>query len=155
MRRLVAGLLALALPVCVGAEPTAPDIGAALAAIANGSNIEITTVGRRSGKKHARPIWFVVEGSRVYVQAGKDGKTDWYQNLLAKPSAELRYEGYTFLTRATPVTDPARVERIHALFLDKYRSAWLLSFLGSSIGRGKPVELLPESVTVAAPPSAR
>jgi deazaflavin-dependent oxidoreductase (nitroreductase family) len=151
MRRLVAGLVALALPLCVGAEPTAPDIGAALAAIANGSNIEITTVGRRSGKKHARPIWFVVEGSRVYVQAGKDGKTDWYQNLLAKPSAELRYEGYTFLTRATPVSDPARVERIHGLFRDKYTSAWLLSFVGSSIGQGKPVELVPESVTVAAP----
>jgi deazaflavin-dependent oxidoreductase (nitroreductase family) len=153
MRRLALALLALA--VSVGAEPAAPDVGAALAAIANGSNIEITTIGRRSGKRHTRPIWFVVEGSRVYVQAGKDGKTDWYQNLLAKPSAELRYEGYTFLTRATPVTDPGRVESIHALFRDKYTSAWLLSFVGSSIGQGKPVELVPESVTVGAPSSAR
>lgn len=147
MRRLAVALFALAVPVV--AAPAAPDVGAALAALADGSNIEITTVGRRSGKRHTRPIWFVVEEGRIYVQAGREGKTDWYQNLLAKPSAELHHGGYTFRVRATPVTDPARVERIHALFLDKYRSAWLLSFLGSSIGRGKPVELVPESVTVA------
>jgi deazaflavin-dependent oxidoreductase (nitroreductase family) len=130
-------------------EPVPPsDVDAALQRIADRSTIDITTVGRKSGKEHTKPIWFVVDDGKIVVQAGKDGKTDWYLNLQAKPAAMLRQGEYTFRARPTPVTDPARVEAIHELFLAKYTSAWLLSFVGSSIGRGKPVELTPVSLTV-------
>jgi len=130
-------------------EPPLPEVAAALARIKDASTIELTTTGRKSGKQHMRPIWFVASDDEIVVQAGKDGKTDWYRNLLKTPTASVRQDGYVFRVRATPVTDAARVEAIHKLFVQKYTSAWLLSFLGSSIGRGRPVELAPVSVSVA------
>jgi hypothetical protein len=89
-----------------------------------------------------------VSDGKIVVQAGKDGKTDWYQNLLKTPTGVARQEGYLFRVRARPVTEAARVEAIHRLFTQKYTTAWLLSFFGSSIGRGKPMELAPVAVAV-------
>ena len=152
MRARVAALLVLlaAAPVIVAAEePPLPEVAAALDRIRYRSTIELTTTGRKTGKEHTKPIWFVVSDGKIIVQAGKDGKADWYQNLLETPAALVRRDGYLFRVRAKPVTDPARVEAIHRMFLDKYTSAWLLSFFGSSIGRGKPMELAPVAVAVS------
>jgi len=90
----------------------------------------------------------VVDDGKIVVQAGKNGKTDWYQNLLKTPSGVVREDIYNFRVRAKPVTDPQRTEAIHRLFLKKYTTAWLLSWVGSSIGRGRPVELEPIAVAV-------
>jgi deazaflavin-dependent oxidoreductase (nitroreductase family) len=129
-------------------EPPLPEVAAALGRVARESTIELTTTGRKSGKQHARPIWFVVADGKLVVQAGKDGKVDWYQNLMKTPTATARQGDYMFRVRGRRVDEPARVEAIHRLFLEKYTSAWLLSFVGSSIGRGRPVELEPISVAV-------
>jgi len=141
---LVVGVAALA----VAEEPPLPEVATALSRIARGSTIELTTMGRTTGKEHTKPIWFVVDDAKIVVQAGKDGKTDWYQNLLKSPTGVVREDGYTFRVHAKPVTDAGRTEAIHRLFLKKYTSAWLLSWLGSSIGRGRPVELEPVAVAI-------
>ena len=150
MRRLAAGLaLGLGVLALTAAdEPPLPEVATALERIKDASTIELTTVGRASGKPHTRPIWFVVSEGRILVQAGKSGKTDWYRNLRKNPAVVVHQDGYTLRSRAAVVNDAAQIERIHRLFLAKYTSAWLLSFVGSSIGRGIPVELVPESVSV-------
>jgi deazaflavin-dependent oxidoreductase (nitroreductase family) len=149
MRALAAALLVLTLPgVAATDEPPLPEVAAALARVQDRSTIDLTTTGRKSGKEHTKPIWFVVSDGKIFVQAGKDGKTDWYQNLLKAPTGVARQDGYLFRVRAKPVTDPARVDAIHRRFIDKYTSAWLLSLVGSSIGRGKPMELAPVAVAV-------
>src|SRR5439155_1730647 len=99
-------------------------------------------------KEHKKPVWFVVEDGKIVVQAGKDGKTDWYRNLTKTPAAVVRQDGYSFRVRAVMVTAPQRIEAVHKLFTAKYTTAWLLSFLGSSIGQGRPVELVPVAVSV-------
>jgi deazaflavin-dependent oxidoreductase (nitroreductase family) len=147
MQALVMVLLA-AVGAAAAEEPPLPEVSAALARVAGASTIELTTTGRKSGKPHTKPIWFVVDGGKLVVQAGKDGKTDWYQNLAQSPTATVRQGDYTFRVRAKRVEDSARVEAIHGLFQKKYTSAWLLSFVGSSIGRGRPVELDPIAVSV-------
>ena len=150
MRALGILLAALCVTVAVASDDAAlPEVVTALARIRDGSNIEITTIGRKSGKPHARPIWYVVDDGRVLVQSGKDGKTDWYQNLQKTPEVTLKADRYTFRARGRLLSDPKDVERVHALFLDKYTTARLLSWVGSGIGRGLPVELTVESVSVA------
>jgi len=141
-------LFVAAVTAAAAEEPPLPEVSAALARIANASTIELTTTGRKTGKPHTKPIWFVVDGGKIVVQAGKDGKTDWYQNLAESPTATVRQGDYTFRVRAKRVEDSARVEVIHRLFLNKYTSAWLLSFVGSSIGRGRPVDLDPIAVSL-------
>jgi deazaflavin-dependent oxidoreductase (nitroreductase family) len=138
----------LAVLAAAAAEAPLPEVSAALDRIKSASTIELTTTGRRSGKAHKKPVWFVVDDGAIVVQAGKDGKTDWYRNLKKTPTASVREDGYSFRVRAVMVTDPRRVEAVHQQFTTKYTSAWLLSFFGSSIGRGRPVELVPVAVSV-------
>ena len=146
-----AAALALLITGTVGhaaGEPPLPEVATALERIRDHSTIELTTTGRRSGRDHVKPIWFVVSDGGILVQAGKDGSTDWYRNLVKNPSVLVRQGEYTFRSRAVPITDPVRVRHVHDLFLRKYTSARVLSWFGSSIGQGHPVELLPVSVVV-------
>ena len=144
MRVLAAALAVTVVAGAAAAKGPVSDVRDALERIKDDSTIELVTTGRKTGKEHVRPIWFVVDQAKILVQAGKDGKTDWYLNLLKNPEALLRAVGNIRLrVRATPVTDAKRVEGIHRLFLRKYMTARLLSWFGSSIGRGKPVELEP------------
>ena len=144
MRRLVSAALAVAvLASTASADDPGGQVTAALERIKDDSTIELTTTGRKSGKQHARPIWFVVDHGKVLVQAGKDGKTDWYLNIQKNPEAVMRAGNVRLRVRGTPVTDAKRVTEIHRLFLAKYTTARVLSWFGSSIGRGKPVELEP------------
>ena len=147
---LLLALLSVAAPVTATDDETAPlpEVAAALSRIRDDSNIEITTIGRKSGKPHAKPIWYVVDGGRVYVQSGKDGKTDWYRNLQKTPAVTLKADRYGFRARGRTIADPKEVERVHGLFRDKYTSARVLSWVGSGIGQGRPVELTIESVWV-------
>jgi deazaflavin-dependent oxidoreductase (nitroreductase family) len=130
------------------ADEPLPEVGTALARIKDASSIQLTTTGRKTGKPHTRPVWFVVDDGRIVVQAGKDGKTDWYRNLLKNTAATVSQGDYTFRARAAPVTDAARVEAIHRLFAAKYTLAWLGSFVGSRFGQGRPVELTPVAVSI-------
>jgi len=116
--------------------------------VKDSSTVELSTVGRKTRRIHTRPVWFVVDGDKIVVQSGKDGQTDWYRNLAASPQLTVRTPGYVFTATASIVTDPARVEQIHDLFMKKYHTAWLLSFVGSSLGRGRPVELTPDKVAI-------
>jgi deazaflavin-dependent oxidoreductase (nitroreductase family) len=52
----------------------------------------LTTVGRKSGRQGATPLFFVAEGERLYVVAsfgGSDAPPGWYRNLEANPEAEV------------------------------------------------------------------
>src|SRR5205823_3542183 len=71
-------------------EPPLPEVAAALARVKDRGSIELTTTGRHTGKPHTRPVWFVVSDAKVFLQAGHDGKTDWYRNLAKTPSVGLR-----------------------------------------------------------------
>lgn len=137
--------LALAATLAGPARADEPSRDAAIAVALDevrlGSTLELSTVGRTSGRIHTRPVWFVVSDGRIYVQSGKDGRTDWYRNVQKNFVVTARAGRYAFRGRATPVTDPVEVERIRRLFLDKYTTAWILSFVGSSLGQGLPVEL--------------
>jgi deazaflavin-dependent oxidoreductase (nitroreductase family) len=143
-------LAAVCLTAAVASEDAPlPEVASALARIRAGSNIEITTTGRKSGKPHTRPVWYVVDDGKILVQSGKDGKTDWYRNIEKTPAVKLQAGGYTFRARGRLLTDPKDVERVHSLFLDKYTSARVLSWVGSGVGQGLPVELTVDSVSVA------
>jgi len=109
--------------------------------VANESTVEITTTGRKSGKAHTKPIWFVYDQGRLYLQSGQEGKSDWYQNLKKNPQMTLKIGTVTFQGKAKFIDDQNETERIHGLFSAKYIGARLAGMVGSSIGHGKAVEV--------------
>lgn len=46
--------------------------------------IDITTIGRKSGRSQRVEIWFKRVNGRTYI-TGTPGRRDWYANLLAQP----------------------------------------------------------------------
>lgn len=123
------------------AQTGKPATRADLEKVATQSEVEITTIGRKSGQPHAKPIWFVYDQGHFYVQAGKEGKSDWYLNLKKNPQLTLKIATVSFTGKAKFIDDPKETERIHDLFSSKYIRARVSSLIGSSVGRGKAVEI--------------
>ena len=128
-------------PAFLFAQEAKPGAKADLEKVANESTVEITTTGRKSGKAHTKPIWFVYDQGHLYLQSGKGGKSDWYQNLKKNPQMMLKIGTVTFQGKAKFIDDQKETERIHGLFSAKYIGARLAGMVGSSIGHGKAVEV--------------
>jgi deazaflavin-dependent oxidoreductase (nitroreductase family) len=118
-----------------------PVTRADLEKVASQSEVQITTIGRKSGQPHAKPIWFVYDQGHFYIQSGKEGKSDWYLNLKKNPQLTLKIDTISFTGKAKFIDDPKETERIHGLFSSKYIRARVAGMIGSSVGRGKAVEI--------------
>ena len=112
-----------------------------LAQVAEESTLEITTLGRTSGKPRTKPIWFVYEQGHLYIQSGKEGKTHWYRNLQKNAQLRLKIAHLALTGKAKFIEDRAETVRVHTLFSSKYTFARFAGLLGSSIGQGKVVEV--------------
>jgi deazaflavin-dependent oxidoreductase (nitroreductase family) len=70
--------------------------------------VDITTIGRRSGRPRRIEIWFHRVNGRFYI-TGIPGRRDWYANVLANRSFtfHLKESAKADLpATARPVTDP-------------------------------------------------
>jgi deazaflavin-dependent oxidoreductase (nitroreductase family) len=56
--------------------------------------LDLTTIGRRTGRPHRIEIWFAAQEGRLYLLAGGRERSDWVRNLQANPevTVELRDE---------------------------------------------------------------
>lgn len=78
-------------------------------ALAHDRTIDITTIGRVSGRPRRIETWFYRVDDRIFL-TGLPGKRDWYANLLANPAFTFHLKGSAQADlpgRATPITDPA------------------------------------------------
>ena len=78
-------------------------------ALARERTIDITTIGRRSGKPSRIETWFHRVGGEFYL-TGSPGRRDWYANLLEHPDFTFHLKGSVradLPARATPITDEA------------------------------------------------
>jgi len=89
-------------------------------ALQGANEIEITVTGRTSGRSLTYPVWFAVEGDKLYLLPLKGSDTDWYKNLRKTPTVRLTARGETFTTRARLLTNEAQVGEVVEKFRDKY-----------------------------------
>ena len=72
--------------------------------------------GRKSGVIRETPLNYLIEDGSVWVMAGFGRRSEWYRNLLADPSVEVRLPGRRFACTANEVRDPdARARMIPRL----------------------------------------
>lgn len=82
--------------------------------------VDITTIGRNSGKPRRIEIWFYRVGGTNYL-SGVPGKRGWYANLQADPAfnLHLKHGVHADLTATgRPITDPAERHRILGYIVD-------------------------------------
>ncbi len=80
--------------------------------------IDITTLGRRTGRRRRIEIFFYRAAGATYLCSGAGGAaTDWHANLLAHPHFTFHLKNgiqADLPARATPVTDPAERQAVLA-----------------------------------------
>lgn len=105
--------------------PTSQD----LSDLSSHSTLRVTTVGRKTGKRHTVPVWFLVDGKMIYLVT-LNLKRDWVRNMMKNDYVELDIAGTTFKGHAKQIVDAKRLVHVKALLNQKYWPAWLGSWFG-------------------------
>ena len=83
--------------------------------------IDITTVGRTTGRPHRIEMWFHNLEGQLYL-TGTPGTRDWFANLVAHPAFTFHLKGAVradLSARATAILEPTERRNILARLLDR------------------------------------
>ena len=78
-------------------------------ALAHDRVVDITTIGRKTGRARRIEIWMYEIGSSLYISGWPDLPRGWYANLLSHPEFTLHLKQTTTVdlpARARPITAP-------------------------------------------------
>jgi deazaflavin-dependent oxidoreductase (nitroreductase family) len=76
--------------------------------------------GRKSGRAISIPVWFVLEGDKLYLLPVLGSDTQWYKNVLKKPSIRIDAGGAEAEVKVVPLTDAKEVASVVTKFRAKY-----------------------------------
>ena len=82
--------------------------------------IKISVIGRTSGQTISIPVWFVLEGEKLYLLPVQGSDTQWYKNVLQNPTIRIDARGVGAEFQCTPVTGPKAVTSVVEIFREKY-----------------------------------
>jgi len=88
--------------------------------LARSREINITVIGRKSGRTISNPVWFVLDGDRLYLLPVQGSDTQWYKNVLKNPSIRIEAGGAKAELRAVSITDATQVGSVVERFRKKY-----------------------------------
>jgi deazaflavin-dependent oxidoreductase (nitroreductase family) len=82
--------------------------------------INLTVTGRKSGRAISIPVWFVLEDDKLYLLPVQGSDTQWYKNVLNKPTIRIAARGAEAEVKVVPVTDATEVSSVVEKFRAKY-----------------------------------
>jgi deazaflavin-dependent oxidoreductase (nitroreductase family) len=82
--------------------------------------IKISVIGRKSGQVISIPVWFVLEGNKLYLVPVQGSDTQWYKNVLQNPSIRIDARGVEGEFIAVAVTSTKAVKSVVEKFQEKY-----------------------------------
>jgi deazaflavin-dependent oxidoreductase (nitroreductase family) len=82
--------------------------------------IKISVIGRKSGRTISIPVWFVLEGDKLFLLPVQGSDTQWYKNVLKNPSIRIDARGVEAKVRAVPILDANTVQSVVEKFREKY-----------------------------------
>ncbi len=82
--------------------------------------IKISVIGRKSGKTISIPVWFVMDGEKLFLLPVYGSETQWYKNVLKNPSIRIDARGAEADLQAAPINDDKAVKSVVEKFREKY-----------------------------------
>ena len=82
--------------------------------------INISVIGRKSGRTISSPVWFVLDDDKLYLLPVKGSDTQWYKNVLKNPSMHIDARSAEAEFKAIPITDAKQVSSVVEKFRGKY-----------------------------------
>ncbi|HKX75903.1 MAG TPA: nitroreductase family deazaflavin-dependent oxidoreductase [Acidimicrobiia bacterium] len=101
-----------------------------VAALDRHSVIDLTTVGRLSGRPHTIEIWFAQRDSTIYLLSGGGTSSDWVRNLVRAAAVRVHAGGREFTGRGRIVTDPHEARLARDAVHDKYAARYFGDLTG-------------------------
>jgi deazaflavin-dependent oxidoreductase (nitroreductase family) len=80
-------------------------------------------IGRKSGKTISNPVWFVAEGDTLYLLPVHGSETQWYRNVLKKPTIRIDARGAEAEFRVKPIKESEAVKSVIEKVREKYGAA--------------------------------
>jgi deazaflavin-dependent oxidoreductase (nitroreductase family) len=90
------------------------------ARLARYRQIKISVIGRKSGRTISVPVWFVLEGDKLYLLPVQGSDTQWYTNVLQNPQIRIDARDAEARVTAKPITESAAVKSVIEKFREKY-----------------------------------
>ena len=87
---------------------------------ATNRQIKLSVIGRKSGRTISNPVWFVLEGEKLYLLRVRGSDTQWYKNVLWNPLIRIDARGAEAEFRAVPITEAKAVKSVIEKFREKY-----------------------------------
>ena len=87
----------------------------------------LTTIGRRSGRRHEIEIWFASapDGGTLYLLSGGGTGADWVRNLIANPGADVRIGEESHRVVGRILDEPGEEEQTaRRLVFEKYQAGY-------------------------------
>jgi deazaflavin-dependent oxidoreductase (nitroreductase family) len=84
----------------------------------NRNLVILTTTGRKSGRKHDKPMCARTDGVDLIIAGtagGQPAHTQWYLNLVANPEVTVEFLGETYDAIASTVENSLDRDRLFAL----------------------------------------
>src|SRR2546428_9416364 len=85
--------------------------------------LQITVIGRRSGREFSTPVWFVREGKTVFLMPVRGSKNQWYKNVLKSRRIKISSGKVSVEISAKPINDAKRVAAVADKFRKKHGGA--------------------------------
>lgn len=88
--------------------------------LSRSSEIKISVTGRKSGRTISIPIWFALDGDKIYLLPVQGSDTQWYKNVLKNPSIRIGAGSVEAESKAVPITEAKEVASVVEKFRAKY-----------------------------------
>lgn len=82
--------------------------------------INISVIGRKSGRTISNPVWFVLNEDNLYLLPVQGSDTQWYKNVLKNPTIRIEAGKAGAEVRVVTITDATQVSSVVDKFRDKY-----------------------------------
>src|SRR2546423_6252537 len=71
--------------------------------LSQSSEITITVTGRKSGRPISIPVWFVLNGDKLYLLPVHGSDTQWHKNMLNNPKIRIGAREEQTEVQAVPI----------------------------------------------------
>lgn len=88
--------------------------------LARSREINISVIGRKSGRTITNPVWFVLDGDKLYLLPVRGSDTQWYKNVLKNASIQIEAAGTKAEFKAIPIPGANQVAPLADKFRKKY-----------------------------------
>ena len=88
--------------------------------LSRSSELTISVTGRKSGRTISLPIWFVWDDRQLYLLPVKGSDTQWYKNVVNRPSIRIDVGGAQAELKVDTIIDPKQVKTVVEKFRGKY-----------------------------------